>query len=321
MEQERLVDELEHNPARGKCVNCDNPEYEEGYPTHLCRHCRQLYIKYPIPLWIKIFSGGIFLVILFSLFSFPENLRVAIHQQRGKDAERENKFLTVQKEFEQVLKRSPENKEAKAYLMLAAYYNEDFETFFKYSEELDGQNFGNEDLLERLNDIVDQVPHYYPNNEIFSLYTDATKLFEAEKYRECDSILDKLLVKDLVYQPALRLMAGSKRQEGDYEGSIEYCKRILEINHESNYAYANMARTLLKQKKDKEALEMAQKSMSLNDTLPYNIATLILAYHFNNDIPKRDALIHKIDWDKDSTATEYFQYAIDIIENKEPFRN
>jgi tetratricopeptide (TPR) repeat protein len=351
MTESRLIDELEHNPTTGKCITCNNPEIEEGYATHLCHECRKKFIRYPIPLWIKIFAGSVFIVILFALYTFPENLSVAVHLERGKDAERQNKFLTVKQEFSQLLKRQPNNVEAKAYLMLASFYNEDYESFFKYSEELDGIDIGNKELLARLNDAIDQFPHYYPDPDlaeliestdsatvslpdtllaaflvqhpenVFGLYTYASQLYDVENYKACDSVLEKLFQTDIVYQPALRLMANSKRQSGDYEASLEYCRRIIEINRESAYVYAIIARTYLKQKKDKEALEMVQKSMSLNDSLPYNIATLALAYHFNKERVKRDLLINEMKKKSDASSAVYYDYVIDVINQKQAFRN
>lgn len=351
MTEAQLIVELEHNPASGKCVHCDNPQIVEGYPTHLCHECRRKFTRYPIPLWIKIFAGSVLITIFFTLFTFPENLSVAVHLERGRDAERQNRFLTAKKEFLQVLQRQPNNVEAKGYLMLASFYNEDYDGFFKYSEELQGSDFGNKELLARLNDATGQFPHYYPDHDlaelmentdsatltmpdttlanflighpenVYGLYTYASQLYDVENYKACDSVLEKLLQTDIVYQPALRLMANSKRQSGDYEGSLEYCRRIIEINRESAYVYANIARTFLKQKKDKEGLEMAQKSIALNDTLPYNIATLALAYHFNKERVKRDLLINQMKKKSNPSSAVYYDYVIDVINQKESFRN
>jgi tetratricopeptide (TPR) repeat protein len=351
MEEEQFLDHLTHETARDKCANCNNPGVIEGFATPLCADCRRLFIKYPIPLWIKIFAGGIVLAMLFSLIKFPENLSYAIHQERGKEAEKQHKYRTVEKEFEQVLKRNPDNKEAKGYLMLASFYNEEYDRFAQYAEELEGLAFGNDDLLGKLNDAIDQVTHYFPDPDleqiliradslhatlpdtalrnfayrnprhVSGLYIYAAQLFDADQYTACDSVVEVLFRTYPDYSPALRLMASCKRQTGDLEASLKYCDRLLEINLESVYGYAIKARTLLKQKKDREALAFAKKSMSLDDKLPYNIATLALAYHFNNELQKRDELINQWKVKPDSSASEHYQYVMDVIDQKEPFRN
>jgi hypothetical protein len=95
----------------------------------------------------------------------------------------------------------------------------------------------------------------------------------------------------------------------------------MQINKDVPYAYAVKARIYLKQKKDALGLELATKSVALDKTDPYSNATLALAYHFNNMQAKRDTLIQQVKASKDSSMIEYMQYAMDVIEQKEKFRN
>jgi len=82
------------------------------------------------------------------------------------------------------------------------------------------------------------------------------------------------------------------------------------------YPYAIKARIFLKQKKGAQALELAAKSVAIDQNDAYSNATLALAYHFNNMPAKRDALIKQVKASKDSSMIDYMQYAIDIIEQK-----
>ena len=119
----------------------------------------------------------------------------------------------------------------------------------------------------------------------------------------------------------LRLLASSLREEGKWDESIKACDKILQVNNDEAYAIASKARVFLKQKKDKMALDLALESVEKDKSDPFNTATLALAYHFNNQPEKRDAIIKEAKAHIDSTQAYYMQYAIDVIEQKEKFRN
>jgi len=321
-----------------------------GYSTNLCDECRKLFIKYPIPLWIKLFAGGVCLVILFSLFTFPDNLSVAIHLARGKKAADNNRYVTARNELQKVVKKYPDHIEARAYLMLASFYNEDFETFSNYAEELQGVDIENQKLVDRLIDAQNTLEIYFADDSMrelrkeydslnlpvpdsvmvqflqkhpgnySALFGYASLLFGAKRYASCDSTLVILLEKDDTYIPALQLMAQAKRQVKDYNAAIKYCERILEINKESAYTYGLMARTYLQQRRDREGLDMAYKAMSIDDKFPYVRATMALAYHFTHQAEMRDALVKEAKASKDSMLNYYFEYVNDVIANKEQFR-
>jgi len=328
------------------CINCDSSHVEEGYPTRLCRDCRQSFIKYPIPLSIKLFAIGVGLVVLFALFSFPRNLSLGIHLEKGKKFEQKKQYLSAQHEFATVLKKVPDNQEANAHLMIAAFYNMDFETFSKAQEKLAGKNFDDQELLGRLNVLVESVYDYYPDTalanliiksgqqvadvpdtvylnylkenprNIYGLYAYAGRLYNKDIVR-CDSVLKLLVEIDVSYIPALRLLTGVQRSQEKWDESIQTCYKILEINKEAGYAYAAMARTYLKEKLNDLGLKMAKRSVETDKSDPYNRATLALAWHFNAQPAKRDAILNELKMQQDSASHYYWQYALDIIQQKE----
>lgn len=172
--------------------------------------------------------------------------------------------------------------------------------------------------------ISDTAFHQYlvkhPRN-VFGLLQYAGKLYDQANWTAADSIAQLVLGIDTENFMALRLLANSKKEQGLLDESIKYCDRILQINRDVAYAYAIKARVFLKQKKDALALELATKSVDIDKMDAYSNATLALAYHFNNMPAKRDALIKQVKSGKDSSMIDYMQYAIDIIEQKEKFRN
>jgi tetratricopeptide (TPR) repeat protein len=352
MEQIKMpeVQRYEMDTTTGTCVNCEARAAMPGYATNLCDECRKLFIKYPIPLWIKLFAGGVCLVVLFALFTFPDKLSLAIHLERGKKAANNNRFVTARKEFEKVVEKYPQHAEARGYLMLAAFYNNENKTFIKYSNELRGTEIENSKLLSRMNDVQEKFYSYFYDSSYFSfckqydnigfsapdsaiaqfvqqnpgnicaLYEYASKLYQAERYKACDSVLVQLLEIDDTHLPGLQLIANSKRQMGDFNAAIKYCERVLELNKESAYTYAMMARTYLKQRRHNEALDMAYKAMSIDDKFPFVRATMALTYHFTHQFELRDKLVKEAKASKDSILNYYFEYVNDVINNKEQFR-
>ena len=344
------VQRYEIETATGTCVNCEARAAVPGYSTNLCEECRKLYIKYPIPLWIKLFAGGVCLVILISLFTFPDNLSVAIHLSRGKKAADNNRYVTVRNELQKVINKHPEHVEARAYLMLAAFYNEDYDAFLGYQKELAGVELDNAQLLNRIVDAQQTIEAYYADDSLLllrkqydsanaslpdsvlaqfiqrnpynysALFNYANRLYEGEKYTACDSVLIQLLEKDDTHIPALQLMAHAKRQVKDYNAAIKYCERVLEINKESAYTYGMLARIYFQQRRDREGLDMAYKGMSIDKQFPYVRATMALAYHFTHQFDKRDELVKDAKASKDSLSHYYFDYVNDVINNKEQFR-
>ncbi len=333
------------------CANCGDPNIDEKYPTPLCSDCRQKFIRFPLPLWIKVFAGAIAVILLFSLFKLPKNISLAVQLERGKKAEKQKKYFTAQRDFEEVVKKVPDNIEAEGHLMIASFYNQDFAAIGTAFKKLEGKNIEDKELYETLDELANKAASYVSNDsfqnfqkqyvdqsitipdtayqsyihrnpdDIFAITEYASRLFDEKSYTVCDSLLQQALKKDNEYFPALMIMASLKREQGKNDESLIYCDRILSVNRESVYGMASKARTYLKQKKDKEALDLAQKSYTLNSKNGYALATLILAYHFNNKTTERDELISKAHSNTDSSQLYQLKYAIDVIDKKEKFRD
>lgn len=329
------------------CSQCGAPDILHGFHTPLCNDCRQGFIRYPIPLLIKIFGGAILLIMVWCCFSFPSDLSLGLHIERGKRAEGEKKFLTAQREFTKAAAAMPNNTEIQCHLALAAFNNMDLTAFSVIAEKLVGKSIGNDLLYQKVDDAMAKFNSYVPkdsmielmkvhrNNipdqsfqqylrnhpdDIYAHFSYASVLFDQNRFRPCDSILKNVLRIDAGYFPALRLMASLKREMNEYDSADKYCDDLLRINHEAGYAIASKARTRLKQKKDSEALELALQSVETDNLDPYNTATLILAWHFNGEEQKRDALIEECRVSDNETSREFVQYAKDVISGKVPFR-
>jgi len=333
------------------CIECDNPIIVKGYPNPLCEACREKFIKYPIPKWIKLFAAGIVVLLLFSLSKLPKNILTAMHLEKGKTAIAEKKYITAQLELEKADASLPGNQETESYLLLAAYHNQDLATLFKMFESLKSKTFEDQELFSKVESKIDQAQYFFPDDNfnalvnkndsnynnipidslkaftvkypdnIYALYYYAGILSNKEDYPNCDSVLRQILDLNASFSPALELMSSVKRQENQFDSSINYCNKILDINKESAFAIASKARTFLKQKKDAEALKLALESVSLDANNPYSTGSLLLAYHFNNKQNEKQSLLKKIAAVQDTSYIASMQYVKDVISGKEIFRN
>ena len=125
---DQATQSLEEKLSSG-CASCGHTIIEPGYPTPLCKDCRTKFIRFPIPLPIKIFAGAVALALLVSMYRLPGNFSVAVHYKRGTAAVKNRNYLTAQKELGKVIKRLPGYDDAKEYQAIAAYYNQDLSTF------------------------------------------------------------------------------------------------------------------------------------------------------------------------------------------------
>jgi hypothetical protein len=351
MEDNPSVIESQEDNAVRNCASCGQPAMEEEHPTLLCRECREKFTRYPIPVWIKAFAGGVGILLLFSLVTLPKNLSMGIHLERGERAEKQHKYLTAERELKKVLEKAPGNVEAKGHLLISSFYNQDYETFADMIKKLQQVNIDDNDLMDRMTGVMNKAAAYVSNDSFENFKntrpalpqladsawegyftrnptdsyaaTDYVQLLiDRKEYHRCDSILQSILDRDPEYFPALVSETSLKREEQDLEGALEYSRKLLAINSESAFGEASEVRTLLRQKKDRQALDLALKCYEKNDKSLYILSTLILAYHFNGRNGDRDALIKKARAAAtDSSEKVQVQYALDVIAKKEKFRD
>jgi tetratricopeptide (TPR) repeat protein len=331
------------------CANCGQPAMDGDHATPLCSDCRESFTRLHIPVWIRIFAGGIAVILLFSLFTLPRSISLGIHLEKGERAIKAKKFNTAVKELSKVLEKVPSNIEARGNLLIAAFYNQDFILLDSMYKKLEDVNIEDKDLYGEIEKVMLKANEYHGTDDFdtlakvygdevhipdtalshylqthsddcFAAFSYASLLYDRKDYHRCDSLLELALQIDHEYIPALMLAVNVHRDEGDLDGAMTYTDRVLAINHESVWGLSAKARTLLRQKKFKPGLDVALKLYDMDRQSPYAISTLILAYHFNGHTGERDALIKKAQSvSLDPTAKDNLQYALDVINNKEKF--
>ncbi len=271
---------------------------------------------------------------------------MGVHLEKGKRAVEQHKYLTAQRELTVFTKSNSENIEAQGYLMLAAFYNNDHVSFSEIGRKIVNQPLDNSKLLGDLNWLANRFDEYYPSDslkhllesnidsikslpdivykgyledhpqEVYAYFSYASSLYDQGRYGACDSVLEIVLAKDEAHIPALRMKTSAQRELGNWDASVKTADRILAINKEAAYAIASKARTRLKQHEDKEALRLALQSVDMDKEDGYSACTLVLAYHFNNQLKERDALISSIEKGGNQDMIEYLTFAQDVISKK-----
>lgn len=350
-----MEDSLTPEPAESGqppvCANCGKPQTVPGHPTPLCSECREMFTKFPIPVWIKLFGAAVVVVMLFALYTFPANISLGMHLEKGRRAAVDRKYLTAERELKVFVDKVPGNMEARERLLIAAYYDGDYDVFSAQAEKLAHIKMDDDELFREADGVLDDAGVLLPTDsfKVFSeshptlsglsnvtwwsyfrsnpddnnaRFVYAGLLFDQKQYSRCDSVIQLVLATHPGNIPALMLGASTMRERGQYDSALAYNLRILAINRESVVGLASEARTLLRQKQDAKGLEAALKGYTLDQKASYAQASLILAYHFNGRAGDRDALIKKaLQAAKDSSDRTNLQYALDVIGGKEKFRD
>lgn len=345
MENNEISNEQHENKG---CLNCGNPLIVQGYRNPLCHECRTSFINFPIPKGIKIFRIIILAILIFSVTKMEKNISAGIHLKRGERAEKKGLYLTAQREYEKTIELIPDFQEVNCDLMIASLHNLDFATVFKMSEYLDGKSIENHSLYNEITDVLNVAVSYFPTDsfnliiekyksldsipdkifqsyilkypeELFPKIRYVSILMDRAEYKESEPLLDFVLSQNKNHITALGMKSAIKRELGQYDSAHYYCDRMIAYNKESTFGISSKARTFLKEKKDEEGLYWAKKSIDIDKNDPYTLATLAVAYHFNNRIEERNKLLNLAK--KDSSVMIYMEYAQDVISGKEKFRD
>lgn len=329
------------------CISCGNPQILNGYPNALCAECREKYIKYPIPIWVKIFGATVLVLVVFALFSASKSFSLGIRYEKGIKAEEAKKYVTEQQVMQALVKDNPDYLEAKAHLLIAAFYNGDIATVSEMSKKMANQKFDDDELLAKANAVVHEAESEQPHdsltkyaqlmpdstggvpdsiynriikadpNDFFAKVKYASILTNRGNYTFADSLLTSVLQVKPKFMTALQLKISMARLNRDTKECLRYCNQLLAINSQSVYAISCIARSYLKTGELEKGLQYAREAILIEPNDPYANATIVLAYHFNKMIKERDALILKINQGKDTLMKSYLAFPLDVINHKD----
>jgi Tfp pilus assembly protein PilF len=335
------------NSAEPCCASCGSILSFTPSKTPLCDSCRTAFINYPIPTWIKYFGGAILVILIYSLYFITRDLKTGIHYERGMKAAKARKYMTAEREFRNVVAKEPNYKEAQCHLLIAAYYNDDLNTVRTAFSTIKDESVDDQALFNEVSTILENASNMMPSdsfaivmdkyygaeipeaeyssylgknrNDVYAALNYAGFLNDHNRYNESDSLLSGILTDQPENYGVISLKIPVKRELGQLDSAKYYVGQLLIMNRENVFALASMARILLKEKKDDEALALAKKCVRINNENAYALCTLALAYHFRNDFINRDAVITQAAGD--STNAGVVGYVRDVISGKEKFRD
>lgn len=306
------------------CHNCTNPEIEPGYPTPLCRECRKKFSQYPILNSVKWAAAGVALLILISGYNLPRYFKAGVTYQKALKAEKTHHYITEKRLLGQVLQQFPDNFDAGAHYIIASFNNDDLEVVDSMLEKMSGKKNENQELVDKVNSITagfqyfklidtsfatslskldEKSPEYEQAldkycskhyNDVCARFMLGSYAYNQGNYAKADSVLSKLVRDTPDFRYAMLWLSNTYREEKQYDKAIQVFNDILLQNAEASYAFAGIAKIMLKQKQDKEALSKAMQAYELEPEARSSIYTLSLAYHFNNNIKERDRFYEKV---------------------------
>lgn len=331
------------------CTKCGGLAYEAGYKIKLCAPCRREMSRYPVKKAVLWSAVGIGILMLISLYKFPEVFKARLSYERALRLEGEHKYMSAEQELRKTLQRYPENLKASAHLMMAAFYNDHLELADSVSTHWAGASSKEEDkLISRVNDLLSNMEHYTFDDSTFapkyrSLKTDtpalkaallqytqeqpqdvmaayllADQYYDEEDYGRTDSILE-ILIKDAPdFHPAYGLLASTYREQKKFTEAAAVCYQLLDRNTESVAGNTALAIILLKQHLDQEALRKALAAYTWEPGSNTVMRTLALAYYFNHQNKECDELLAKL---RRSADTSGLSNTLDIIRGNTIYRD
>ncbi|MBO9728930.1 MAG: tetratricopeptide repeat protein [Chitinophaga sp.] len=253
--------------------------------------------------------------------------------QQALKAEKTHHYITEKKLLKKVLRQFPNNFEAGVHYLIAAVRSNDFaeidslltvmadkttnnkkliEEANSAMEILDYYNLKDPDFAASISEIAEEDPEYdqqltayYDTHreDVCALFMLGKSAFNRRNYAKADSLFNRLATFKPDFHLAFLWLANTYIEEKKYDGSIKLCERVLEQNAESHHALAIIAKTMLKQQRDKEALQKAMAAYELNPDSEPSIYTLAMANHFNNRPKERDQLFAKMKTLPDADTT------------------
>lgn len=322
------------------CCNCEEKEALKDYPTDLCENCREAYIKYPIPIWIKALSVIVLIVVIFSLMHFKSSLIGAVNYERGLKAEKELKYVTSQNAYKKALDQFPESELLKSRLFITSvkgdnldqsdkfyneilkitYYDRDKDLFsevqsavdlyekYFFTEELEkivqNENFSIDQLISGLENLAKS-----DNNEnIGGIYFYlGSAYYENKEYEKAISALDTAYsINPDMYSFKIP-KSTAYRELGNYEKAKEVLKETFTFNKEYVPAYVSLSFINLKEHNYEEALKNAQQAYSIDKNSLSGVTALAISSHYLKNENERDKYIKILE--------ENNYYDIDRVKN------
>ncbi|WFD09618.1 tetratricopeptide repeat protein [Tepidibacter hydrothermalis] len=307
------------------CCNCEEEEALKDYPTDLCKNCREAYIKYPVPMWIKALSVIVLIVVIFSLMHFKSSLIGAVNYERGLKAEKELKYVTAQNAYKKALDQFPKSELLKSRLFIASvkgdnldesdkiydeileitYYDSDKDLFNEVQTAVDlyGKHFfiteeiekiiGNETLSmsQVISTIENLTKSNKSENSCGAYYYLGTAYYANGEYEKAISAFNSAYsINPEIYFFKIPI-ATCYSDLDNYEKAKEVLKETFIFNKEYGPAYVSLSFINLKEHNYDEALKNAKEAYSINKNNLNAIEAIVISNHYLKNENERDKYI------------------------------
>lgn len=294
------------------CLSCEKEEALKGYPTDLCEECREEFIKFPVPLWIKMVSIIILFIMLFGLISFKNPLTAAVNYERGLNAEKELKYVTAQIAYKKALKKFPKSQLLKSRLFISLVKGDDLAQAEKIYDEIMKMEYSDDDLFNEVQSAVDLYgKSFFLTEEIEKIIKNqnlslsqkisglenlsksnkngnmyGTYYYLGEGYfanQEYEKSIEALnnaynLNKDFYF---LKISTAAAYKElGNYEKAKKELDVIFKFNKEYEPSYVYLSFINLREHNYKDALINAEKAYSLNKNDLDAVEAIVISNHY-----------------------------------------
>lgn len=307
------------------CVQCGSPLYEEGYKVQLCPDCRTKLSRYPVDKKVKWAAVGIGILMLISFYRFPSAFKARLSYERAMKAEDEHRYMSAEKELRKTLQLYPENLKTSAHLLIAAFKNDHLKAVDSIADRWSGATSKEESiLLERVNELLTVRGYYFLPDSAFGAqyqrlltgdtaakawllqyaethptdvavaYLLAKSYYNEGNFTATDSVCGTLLDTVPDFHPVYLLLAASYREQKRFGEAAGVCKKLLTRNTESVPGNTLLAQMLLKQGRDREALQKALLAYSWAPDDKDVMQVLALAYYFNHNNKESDQLLARV---------------------------
>jgi Flp pilus assembly protein TadD, contains TPR repeats len=295
----------------------------DEHEMSLCGECRDLLSKRPFPRWIKIVSGILLLIMIFSLIQFPSAIKAGIEYEKGIEAENSKKYITAMNHFKNASVKYPDSTSVQARLFIAYCYNGRITEASRTFNIIKGKKSSDDDMLKQVDTAMELANAHYgysddlynmlnqsmggKTEEIYNKLKDYTQknprdalgflqlgntLFDLENYKDAGDMYAKALSINPKLYLAHLSMASVYRQTGELDKAVEECNKVLQYNAEDVNAYASLSKIELKRHQYDKALNLALSAYGLDKGNLNVIDNLAIVYHYKNMVKERDEIFN-----------------------------
>lgn len=186
-------------------------------------------------------------------------------------------------------------------------------------------NFESDTLISYMESADTSIPqinhlikyHDKHPDDYSATYFLANLYVQEGKYEIAETLFDSIYEKNTTAIEVIDRMVCIKRLRHKYQDALGYCEEALHLNKQYISVLAQKARIWLVLNKKKEALKLAEETVKLQPKDSYALATLAIAYHYNNMYKDRDKIMSSMSLLTNEEAVYYTSVANDIISGKE----